>query len=147
MLLCRSTRLKPRHRVALTSSLLVRLFVFCCSPSSMDDIRSASVLPLVHPTIQPPARGLHFKKVSVRKRSQGFCVVRTQTFVLDNTLKNTLIDTNLCEISEFSTQNAEIPHKFVSINVFFKLSNTKICVLTTQNPCDRFQTHGLCKLS
>jgi hypothetical protein len=29
----------------------------------------------------------------------------------------------------------------VSINVFFKLSNTKNCVLT-QNPCDRFQTQG-----
>jgi hypothetical protein len=41
----------------------------------------------------------------------------------------------LCGISEFSTQNAEIPHTFVSINVFFKLSNT---------PCDRFQAQGMC---
>jgi hypothetical protein len=75
----------------------------------------------------------------VRKRSQRFCVDRTQTFVLDN-LKKYVIDTNLCGISEFSTQNAEIPHKFVSMNVFFKISNTKVCVLTTQNPCDRFRT-------
>jgi hypothetical protein len=66
-------------------------------------------------------------------------VLSEHKFVLDN-LKNTLIDTNLCEIFEFSTQNAEIPHKFVSINVFFKLSKTKVCVLTTQNPCVRFRT-------
>jgi hypothetical protein len=59
--------------------------------------------------------------------------------VLDN-LKNTLIDTNFCEIFEFSTQNAKIPHKFVSINVFFNLFNTKVCALTTQNPCNRFRT-------
>jgi hypothetical protein len=85
----------------------------------------------------------HSEKVCVRKRSQGFFVVRTQIFVLDN-LKNTLIDTNLCGISEFSTQNAEIPYKFVSIYVFFKLSHTKVCVLTTQDPCDGFQTQGLC---
>jgi hypothetical protein len=66
-------------------------------------------------------------------------VLSEHKFVLDN-LKKTLIDTNLCEIFEFSTQNAEVPHKFVSINVFFKLSNTKVCVLATQNPCDRFRT-------
>jgi hypothetical protein len=61
-------------------------------------------------------------------------VLSEHKFVLD-TLKNTVV-----EFVEFSTQNAEITHKFVSINVFFKLSNTKICVLTTQNPCDRFRT-------
>jgi hypothetical protein len=66
-------------------------------------------------------------------------VLAEHKFVLDN-FKNTLIDTTLCEIFEFSTQNAEIPHKFVSINVFFKLSNTTVCVLITQNPCDRFRT-------
>jgi hypothetical protein len=64
-------------------------------------------------------------------------VLSEHKFVLDN-MKNSLIDTNLCEIFEFSTQNAEIPHKFVSINLFLKLSKTK--VLTTQNPCDRFRT-------
>jgi hypothetical protein len=48
---------------------------------------------------------------------------------------------NLCGISAFCDENSEIPHKFVSINVFFKLSNTKLCVMTTQNPCDRFRTH------
>jgi hypothetical protein len=77
----------------------------------------------------------HYKKVCVRKRSQGFCVVRTQTFVLDN-LKNTLINTNLCGISAFFVENSKISHKFVSINVF---SNDP-----TQNPCDRFQKQGLC---
>jgi hypothetical protein len=65
-------------------------------------------------------------KSCVWKRSKGFCVVRTQTFMLDN-LTNTLIETNLCGISAFCV-------------VFFKLSNTKVCVLTTQNPCDRFRT-------
>jgi hypothetical protein len=34
-------------------------------------------------------------------------VLSEHKFVLDN-LKNTLIDTNLCEILEFSTQNAKI---------------------------------------
>jgi hypothetical protein len=77
----------------------------------------------------------HSKKVRVRKRSQGFCVVRTQTFVLDN-LKNTLIDPNLCGISACFVKNSKISHKFVSINVFFKLSNTNY-------PCDHFQTQGL----
>jgi hypothetical protein len=66
-------------------------------------------------------------------------VLSEHKFVLDN-LKNTLIDTNLCVIFKFSTQNAKIPHKFVSIKVFFKLFNTKVCVLTTQIPCDRFRT-------
>jgi hypothetical protein len=66
-------------------------------------------------------------------------VLSEHKFVFDN-LKNMLIGTNLCEIFEFSTQNAEIPHKFVSIKVFFKLCNIKKFVLATQNPCDRFQT-------
>jgi hypothetical protein len=65
-------------------------------------------------------------------------VLSEHKFVLDY-LKNTLINTNLCGIFEFSTQNAKIPHKFVSNNVFFKLFNTKVCVLATQNPCDRFR--------
>jgi hypothetical protein len=32
----------------------------------------------------------------------------------------------------FCVENSEIPNAFVSINVFFKVSNTKVCVLTTQ---------------
>jgi hypothetical protein len=78
-------------------------------------------------------------KPCVWKRSQGFCIDRTQTFVLDN-LKNTIINTNLCGISAFCVENSEIPHKFVSINEFFKFFNTKVCVLTTQNPRNRFRT-------
>jgi hypothetical protein len=42
-------------------------------------------------------------KSCVCKRLQGFCVVRTQTFVLVN-LKNTLIDKNLCGISAFCVE-------------------------------------------
>jgi hypothetical protein len=70
----------------------------------------------------------HSKKVCVRKRSQGFCVNRTQTFVVDN-LKNTLIDTNLCEISAFCVENSKI----VSINVFLKLYNTNLCSDNTKS--------------
>jgi hypothetical protein len=95
--------------------------------------------------VGPSYRGLvldiytHSKKVCVRKRSQGFCVGRTQTFVLD-ILKNTFIvlyfvlkiqkfHTNLCQLTYFSNYP------------------TQICVLTTQKPCDRFQTQGLCCLN
>jgi hypothetical protein len=70
---------------------------------------------------------LHSKKVCVRKRSQGFCVVRTQTFVLDD-LKNTLIDTSLCGISAFCVENSKISHKFV-----FKLTNTNLCSDNTKS--------------
>jgi uncharacterized protein YpiB (UPF0302 family) len=45
-------------------------------------------------------------KPCVWKRWQGFCVVRTQTFVLDY-LKNTLIDTNLCGIPAFCVENSD----------------------------------------
>jgi hypothetical protein len=75
---------------------------------------------------------IHSKKVCVRKRSQGFSVVRTQTFVLDY-LKNMFIDTNLCGTSAFCVENSKISHKFVSINIFFKLSNTNLCSDNTKS--------------
>jgi hypothetical protein len=80
---------------------------------------------------------LHSKKVCVRKRSQGFCVVRTQTFDLDN-LKNYLCGFVhfVLKIQKFHTNLCWLTH--------FSNYQTQICVLTTQNPCDRFQTQSLC---
>jgi hypothetical protein len=69
-------------------------------------------------------------------------VLSEHKFVLDN-LKNTLIDTNLCEIFEFSSQNAEIPEipEILATQTFLECS-VCVCVARMQEDARMPYSHS-----